>query len=150
MLEQKPGESKNSAAPDGRTATPDDATGATPLFNQQAVARIAREEQRWEATEVERAVQRLPERHPEATTQSGMPVKRLYTPADTASLDYERDLGFPGLYPYTRGGQPTLYRAKPSTMRMFAGFGTAAETNDRFRYLQQQAPKGLSDALHMA
>ncbi len=150
MLEQKPRESENSAAPDGRAATPDEATGAAPLFNQQAVARIAREEQRWEATEVERAVQRLPERHPEATTQSGMPVKRLYTPADTASLDYERDLGFPGLYPYTRGVQPTMYRAKPWTMRMFAGFGTAEETNERFRYLLKQGQKGLSVAFDMA
>ncbi|HZC80089.1 MAG TPA: methylmalonyl-CoA mutase family protein, partial [Ktedonobacterales bacterium] len=131
MLEQKPRESEDSAAPDGRAAPPDNATGATPLFNQQAVARIAKEEQHWEATEVARAVKRLPERHQEATTQSGMPVKRLYTPADTASLDYERDLGFPGLYPYTRGVQPTMYRAKPWTMRMFAGFGTAEETNER-------------------
>jgi methylmalonyl-CoA mutase, N-terminal domain len=150
MLEQKPRESENSAAPDGRAATPDDATGAAPLFNQQAVARIAKEEQRWEATEVARAVKRLPERHPEATTQSGMPVKRLYTPADTASLDYERDLGFPGLYPYTRGVQPTMYRAKPWTMRMFAGFGTAEETNERFRYLLKQGQKGLSVAFDMA
>jgi methylmalonyl-CoA mutase, N-terminal domain len=150
MLEQKPRESENSAAPDGRAATPDDATGATPLFNQQAVARIAKEEQRWEATEVARAVKRLPERHLDATTQSGMPVKRLYTPADTASLDYERDLGFPGLYPYTRGVQPTMYRAKPWTMRMFAGFGTAEETNERFRYLLKQGQKGLSVAFDMA
>jgi methylmalonyl-CoA mutase, N-terminal domain len=150
MLEQKPRESENSAASDGSAATPDDATGATPLFNQQAVARIAKEEQRWEATEVARAVKRLPERHPEATTQSGMPVKRLYTPADTANLDYERDLGFPGLYPYTRGVQPTMYRAKPWTMRMFAGFGTAEETNERFRYLLKQGQKGLSVAFDMA
>jgi methylmalonyl-CoA mutase, N-terminal domain len=150
MLEQKPRKSENSAAPDGRAATPDDATGATPLFNRQAVARIDKEEQRWEATEVARAVKRLPERHPEATTQSGMPVKRLYTPADTASLDYERDLGFPGLYPYTRGVQPTMYRAKPWTMRMFAGFGTAEETNERFRYLLKQGQKGLSVAFDMA
>jgi methylmalonyl-CoA mutase, N-terminal domain len=150
MLEQKPRDSENSAVPDGRAATPDDATGAAPLFNQRVVARIAKEEQRWEATEVARAVKRLPERHPEATTQSGMPVKRLYTPADTASLDYERDLGFPGLYPYTRGVQPTMYRAKPWTMRMFAGFGTAEETNERFRYLLKQGQKGLSVAFDMA
>jgi methylmalonyl-CoA mutase N-terminal domain/subunit len=150
MLEQKPRESENSAAPDGRAATPDDATGTAPLFNQQAVARIAKEEQRWEATEVARAVKRLPERNVEATTQAGWRVKRLYTPADTASLDYERDLGFPGLYPYTRGVQPTMYRAKPWTMRMFAGFGTAEETNERFRYLLQQGQKGLSVAFDMA
>src|SRR5712691_11164694 len=149
MLEQKPRESENSAAPDGRAATPDDATGTTPLFNQQAVGRIAKEEQRWEATEVARAVKRLPERHLEATTQSGMPVKRLYTPADTASLDYERDLGFPGLYPYTRGVQPTMYRAKPWTMRMFAGFGSAEETNERFKYLLAHGNDGLSVAFDM-
>src|SRR5712692_557724 len=150
MLEQKPRETDKTAAADGGAASADGTTGTAPLFNQQAVARITKEEQRWEATEVARAMKRLPERHPDATTQSGMPVKRLYTPADTASLDYERDLGFPGLYPYTRGVQPTMYRAKPWTMRMFAGFGTAEETNERFRYLLQQGQKGLSVAFDMA
>ncbi len=79
-----------------------------------------------------------------------MPIQRLYTPADTAQLDYDRDLGFPGEYPYTRGVQPTMYRAKPWTMRMFAGFGTAEETNARFKYLLEQGQTGLSVAFDMA
>ena len=79
-----------------------------------------------------------------------MPIKRLYTPEDGANLDYERDLGFPGEYPYTRGVQPTMYRAKPWTMRMFAGFGAAEETNERFKYLLSQGQTGLSVAFDMA
>ena len=92
----------------------------------------------------------MPEPQAETTTQSGMPIKRLYTPEDGANLDYERDLGFPGEYPYTRGVQPTMYRAKPWTMRMFAGFGAAEETNERFKYLLSQGQTGLSVAFDMA
>ena len=99
---------------------------------------------------VAQATARMPERTPDATTQSGMPIKRLYTPEDGAQLDYGRDLGFPGEYPYTRGAQPTMYRAKPWTMRMFAGFGTAEETNARFKYLLAQGQTGLSVAFDMA
>ncbi len=68
-------------------------------------------------------------------TTSSEPIKRLYTPLDVADLDYEKDLGLPGEYPYTRGVHPTLHRGKLWTMRMFAGFGTAEETNARFKYL---------------
>ncbi|MGZ3664148.1 MAG: acyl-CoA mutase large subunit family protein [Ktedonobacterales bacterium] len=92
----------------------------------------------------------MPERSANITTQSGMPIKRLYTPEDVAHLDYERDLGFPGEYPYTRGVQPTMYRGRPWTMRMFAGFGTAEETNERFKYLLKQGQMGLSVAFDMA
>ncbi len=120
------------------------------LYAPEAVARAAEERSRWEATTLAQATKRLPERRPDLTTQSGMPINRLYTPADGARLDYERDLGQPGEFPYTRGVQPTMYRAKPWTMRMFAGFGTAEATNERFRYLLSQGQTGLSVAFDMA
>ncbi|HEX6818067.1 MAG TPA: methylmalonyl-CoA mutase family protein, partial [Ktedonobacterales bacterium] len=148
MLEQKPRASQTGPA---EPANPE-ANGAPahPLFNQDEVARIERERQEWEASALAKATRRVPERHPNATTQSGMPIKRLYTPEDNARLDYDRDLGFPGEYPYTRGVQPTMYRAKPWTMRMFAGFGTAEETNERFKYLLKEGQMGLSVAFDMA
>ncbi len=155
MLEQKlradeaTAQSEKTDTANGHTPSQDQQT-ASPLYNAAAVAQIAEEQARWEATEVAQATQRMSERHAEFTTQSGMPIKRLYTPADNARLDYDRDLGWPGEYPYTRGVQPTMYRAKPWTMRMFAGFGTAEETNARFRYLLEQGQTGLSVAFDMA
>ncbi len=103
----------------------------------------------WEATDVRKAQARLPERRDPFTTISGAVVNRLYTPADVADLDYDRDLGLPGRYPFTRGVHPTGYRGKPWTMRMFSGFGTAEETNARFKYLLQQGQTGLSIAFDM-
>jgi methylmalonyl-CoA mutase N-terminal domain/subunit len=88
----------------------------------------------------------LPERKKEFLTTSSEPIDRLYTPLDVADLDYFRDLGMPGEYPYTRGVHPTLHRSKLWTMRMFAGFGSAEETNKRFKYLLQQGQTGLSVA----
>ena len=94
----------------------------------------------------------LDPRAPEGTsnTTSSEPINRLYTPLDVADLDYERDLGLPGEYPYTRGVHPTLHRSKLWTMRMFAGFGTAEETNTRFKYLLEQGQTGLSIAFDLA
>jgi len=83
------------------------------------------------------------------TTMSGRPVRRVYEPADIAALDYERDLAAPGEYPFTRGVHATGYRGKPWTMRMFAGFGSAEETNARFRYLLSQGNSGLSIAFDL-
>lgn len=80
---------------------------------------------------------------------SGRPVKRFYGPEDIAGMEYERDLGDPGEYPFTRGIHPTMYRGKLWTMRQFAGFGTAEETNARFRYLLEQGQTGLSTAFDM-
>ena len=147
MLEQKPRSSKSEPKDDGAAKAQQAETH--PLFNQDEVARIERERQEWEASAVANATKRVPERHPNATTQSGMPINRLYTPEDNARLDYDRDLNFPGEYPYTRGVQPTMYRAKPWTMRMFAGFGTAEDTNKRFKYLLTQGQTGLSTAFDM-
>ena len=82
-------------------------------------------------------------------TVSNMPVESLYTPEDVADLDYLEDLGFPGEAPFTRGPYPTMYRGRRWTMRQFAGFGTAEETNDRFHYLIEEGQTGLSVAFDM-
>ncbi|MHA2118598.1 MAG: methylmalonyl-CoA mutase family protein, partial [Candidatus Thorarchaeota archaeon] len=104
---------------------------------------------RWKETVVEKAVSRFPERKKEFTTVSGIPVKRIYTPLDTESIDYQKELGFPGEYPYTRGVQPTSYRGRFWTMRQYSGFATAKETNERFRFLLDQGQTGLSIAFDL-
>ncbi|MBX3084067.1 MAG: methylmalonyl-CoA mutase family protein [Anaerolineae bacterium] len=110
--------------------------------------RIARDQ--WEETTLHRTLAKMPERRADFTTLSGTPVERLYTPLDVAELDYERDLGFPGEYPFTRGVHATGHRGKLWTMRLFAGFGTAEETNARYRYLLDQGNMGLSVAFDLA
>ncbi|MCH7836140.1 MAG: methylmalonyl-CoA mutase family protein [Chloroflexi bacterium] len=90
-----------------------------------------------------------PERPDPFVTTSGRPVRRLYDPTDVAELDYERDLGLPGEFPFTRGVHATGYRGRPWTMRMFAGFGSAEETNARFKYLLSQGQSGLSIAFDL-
>src|SRR6266571_5455294 len=82
------------------------------------------------------------------STISGVEVEPLYTDADV-ELEYERDLGYPGEFPFTRGVYETMYRGRPWTMRQFAGYGTAAETNARFRYLIAHGQTGLSTAFDM-
>jgi methylmalonyl-CoA mutase N-terminal domain/subunit len=119
------------------------------LFDKSELERLSARRTVWEETTVKKSVQRIPERDNLMTTSS-VPIQRVYMPQDNASLDYERDLGLPGEYPYTRGVQPTMYRAKLWTMRMFAGFGTAEDTNARFKYLLQQGQTGLSTAFDMA
>ncbi len=136
MLEQKPPDIQASAIEQGS------------LFDQDELARLTVAHEEWETETVQPSMQRVPERDNLMTT-SGVPIKRLYTPLDNASLDYRRDLNLPGEYPYTRGVQPTMHRAKPWTMRMFAGFGTAEDTNKRFKYLLSQGQTGLSTAFDM-
>lgn len=104
---------------------------------------------RWEETTLSRAMRNLPERQPEFVTTSSEPVQRLYTPLDVADLDYLHDLGLPGEFPFTRGIHPTMHRGRLWTMRMFAGFGTAEETNARFHYLLDQGQTGLSIAFDL-
>jgi methylmalonyl-CoA mutase N-terminal domain/subunit len=106
-------------------------------------------EQEWEARVLRPALERAPERQKEFTTVSGHPIRRLYTPADVAELDYERDIGFPGQPPYTRGIHATMYRGRLWTMRQFAGFGTPEDTNRRFHYLLSQGQTGLSVAFDL-
>jgi methylmalonyl-CoA mutase N-terminal domain/subunit len=103
----------------------------------------------WENTILKDTLKRSPESRAVFTTESGIPVKRLYTPADTAGIDYLNNIGFPGEFPYTRGVYPTMYRGRLWTMRMYAGFGTAEDTNKRFQYLLQGGISGLSMAFDL-
>lgn len=119
------------------------------LFDKAELERLTVKRSSWEESTLKKALDRIPERSHLMTTSS-VPVERVYMPQDNASLDYTRDLALPGEYPYTRGVQPTMYRARPWTMRMFAGFGTAEDTNARFKYLLKQGQTGLSTAFDMA
>jgi methylmalonyl-CoA mutase N-terminal domain/subunit len=102
--------------------------------------------ERWEQETLAPVLSKRPERKKRFETVSLEEVNRLYTPADTAEIDFERDISFPGEFPYTRGIHPTGYRGKLWTMRQFAGFGTPEETNARFKYLTTQGQTGLSVA----
>ena len=104
--------------------------------------------QGWEQTTLKKALDRHPERYEEFITTSSEPVARLYTPLDLGDEALDR-LGFPGEYPFTRGVHPTMHRGRLWTMRMFAGFGTAEETNARFKYLLEQGQTGLSTAFDL-
>lgn len=103
---------------------------------------------KWEATTLYKSLSRFPERQAEFETESGIPVGRIYTPDDVETV-YIRDLGFPGEYPFTRGVQPTMYRGRFWTMRQYAGFGSASETNARYKYLLEQGQTGLSVAFDL-
>jgi methylmalonyl-CoA mutase N-terminal domain/subunit len=106
-------------------------------------------EQRWKAETLNPALRESPERQEEFTTLSGVPIERLYTPADLADFDYHRDLGDPGEYPYTRGIHSTMYRGRIWTMRQFSGFGSPEDTNQRLHYLLKQGQTGLSIAFDL-
>ena len=103
----------------------------------------------WQANSLKRSLAQMPEIKAEFITTSSEPVERLYTPQNIAQLDYLKDLGLPGEYPFTRGIHPTMHRSRSWTMRMFAGFGTAEETNQRFKYLLDQGQTGLSIAFDL-
>ena len=100
-------------------------------------------------TKVEKANEKYPERKKQFVTGSNAPVKRVYTPLDQKDFDYEKKLGLPGEFPYTRGVQPTMYRGRLWTMRQYAGFGTAEESNARYKYLLEQGQTGLSVAFDL-
>jgi len=104
--------------------------------------------ERWEQGTLAKALVRGTERQPDFATSS-TPTHRLYTPLDTADVDVERDIGHPGQYPYTRGVQETMYRGRLWTMRQYAGFGTARESNERFKFLLSQGQTGLSVAFDL-
>ena len=120
------------------------------MFSEKELEEIREALEKWEETTLQQAMANKPERRERFITTSSEPVDRLYTPLDIADMDYVRDLGLPGQYPYTRGIHPTMYRGRPWTMRMFAGFGTAEETNERFSYLLDQGQTGLSIAFDLA
>jgi methylmalonyl-CoA mutase N-terminal domain/subunit len=115
------------------------------MFDRKKLDDIQKQMENWDKETVVRSFDKLPERG-EFSTGSGILVKRLYTPIDVADLDYLNQQGFPGQYPLTRGVYPTMYRARFWTMRQYAGFGTAEQTNKRFRYLLEHGQTGLSVA----
>ena len=105
--------------------------------------------QAWEDSILGKALSRSPERKERFETTSGIEIKRVYTNEETQDCDYQEKLDFPGQYPFTRGVQPTMYRGRFWTMRQYAGFGTAEESNQRYRYLLAQGQTGLSVAFDL-
>ena len=105
--------------------------------------------EQWEKTTLGKTLAKHPERATSFRTTSDTEIKRLYTPLDLGDVDYSRNLGFPGEYPFTRGVQPTMYRGRFWTMRQYAGFATAEETNKRYKYLLDQGQTGLSVAFDL-
>ncbi len=120
------------------------------MYDREKLEQLRQTVSKWEETGLQQSLERLPERQAQFMTVSSEPIERLYTPLDVADLDFVNDLGLPGEYPFTRGVHPTLYRSRLWTMRMFAGFGTAEETNQRFRFLLEQGQTGLSIAFDLA
>lgn len=118
------------------------------MFDKDLLEKIKANKAQWEA-KLEGQKQKRPERQPEFSTDAGIPVNTVYTPDDVEDLDYQKDLALPGNYPYTRGVQPNMYRGRLWTMRQYAGFGSAEETNKRFRYLLEQGQTGLSVAFDL-
>lgn len=116
------------------------------MFDEKSLKTLEQEQRRWEQTTLQNWLKLSPERKKEFQNHSGIPIKRLYTPEDAEALDYMRDMGFPGEYPFLRGVHATMYRGRLWTMRLFAGFGTAADTNQRFKYLLNEGESGLSTA----
>ena len=119
------------------------------MFDDDDLAEIRDSREEWEAETRDPFLDRFGERKDRFATVSNLEVDRLYTPEDVEDVDYEEDLGFPGEPPYTRGVYPTMHRGRLWTMRQFAGFGTAEETNERFHYLIQEGQTGLSTAFDM-
>jgi len=115
------------------------------LFDEQKLKEIKHRKENWENETASKSLEKLPEKG-EFSTSSNIPINRIYTPLDIADFEYSRDLGFPGEYPLTRGVYPTMYRARLWTMRQYAGFGTAEQTNQRFKYLLEHGQTGLSVA----
>ncbi|WP_435126764.1 acyl-CoA mutase large subunit family protein [Halobaculum sp. D14] len=119
------------------------------MYDEEDLADIREAREEWEAETRDPAVEARGERKDRFATVSNLEIDDLYTPEDVADIDYEEDIGFPGEEPYTRGPYPTMYRGRTWTMRQFAGFGTAEETNERFHYLIENGQTGLSTAFDM-
>lgn len=116
------------------------------MFDEEEINKITKERQRWEKNILPKWIEQRPERRNKFHNHSGMLIKRIYTPEDIQDMDYVRDLGFPGKFPFTRGVHATMYRGRLWTMRQFSGYGTAAQTNQRFKYLLKEGETGLSIA----
>jgi methylmalonyl-CoA mutase N-terminal domain/subunit len=119
------------------------------MYDKKELRDIQRNFEHWKNTILKEAINRFPEHRPNFLTTSSESIERLYSPLDMEDINYSADLGNPGEYPYTRGIHPTMHRGRLWTMRMFAGFGTAEETNQRFKYLLDQGQTGLSVAFDL-
>jgi methylmalonyl-CoA mutase N-terminal domain/subunit len=119
------------------------------MSTREVTNRLQEAEQEWEERTLKPTLKRMPESKKTFTTTSLVPIERLYTPNDLSDFDYETELGFPGEPPYTRGIHSTGYRGKLWTMRQFAGFGSAFDTNKRFKYLLDHGQTGLSVAFDL-
>jgi methylmalonyl-CoA mutase N-terminal domain/subunit len=119
------------------------------MYDREMLDKLSQEKEKWEETSLQQTIARFPERREAFITTSSEPVDRVYTPLEVAEMDYFEDLNLPGEFPYTRGIHPTMHRGRLWTMRMFAGFGTAEETNQRFKYLLGQGQTGLSIAFDL-
>ncbi|HWR62058.1 MAG TPA: methylmalonyl-CoA mutase family protein [Clostridia bacterium] len=119
------------------------------MFDKEKLVQQKKANQEWNDAVNSKVAAKQPERRKDFETSSGIKVKRAYTPEDIEGLDYGRDLSYPGEYPYTRGVQPTMYRGKFWTMRQYAGFATAEESNKRYKYLLEQGQTGLSVAFDL-
>ncbi len=117
------------------------------MFKEDELKKIKKENKKW-AGDLSKVLGETPERLPRFTTVSDLEIKDLYTPLNIEEMDYSRDVGFPGVYPFTRGVHPSMYRGKLWTMRMFSGLAGPEETNKRFHYLLSHGETGLSIAFH--
>ncbi|MGB2981604.1 MAG: methylmalonyl-CoA mutase family protein, partial [Candidatus Zixiibacteriota bacterium] len=115
------------------------------MSDQTKLNEIAQRQKKWE--EEMKQAKSLPDR--KFITVSGEPIKELYTPLDVQDLDYNRDIGFPGEYPYTRGVRKNMYRGRLWTMRQFSGMGSARQTNERYHFLLDRGQTGLSVAFDL-
>jgi len=119
------------------------------MFNEEEIKNIKKSREEWGNNAIKNTFERFSERKDKFVTGSGKEVARLYTPDNLKEFDYNRDLNFPGEFPYTRGVQPTMYRGRLWTMRQYAGFGSAEESNKRYKYLLEQGQTGLSVAFDL-
>jgi len=119
------------------------------LFDENALKRIEEKQTEWAQNTLKPYTSKNPESKDKFESLSGIETKRVYTPCDVPYMDYNEDIGFPGDFPFLRGVYPTMYRGRTWTMRMFSGYGTAEDTNKRWKYLLEQGETGLSTAFHM-
>ena len=119
------------------------------MFEKDKLEGLKKEKEDWEGATLKKVLDRFPERKEEFMSISDVPIERLYTPEDVGELEYSDKLGYPGQFPFTRGVQPTMYRGRLWTMRQYAGFGSAEDTNNRYKYLLEQGQTGLSVAFDL-
>ena len=119
------------------------------MFDPQKLEKLSKSRKDYEDKTLGKTLERYAERRQKFVNGSGDEIDRLYTPLDMGEIDYEAKLGFPGQYPFTRGVQPSMYRGRFWTMRQYAGFGTARESNERYKYLLRQGQMGLSVAFDL-